>query len=383
MNYFKRKLQRLPVHEWAEFGFLLCFVGGFLDAYTYLTRGGVFANAQTGNLILLVIGLARGDGVTALRYLFPILVFCLGVFASQLFLHLGKKRHHDFSGHAVILLTEIVVLVLVGFLPVQIPDAVVNALISFVAAIQYDNFRRMEGMAVATAFCTGNLRSATEQIFHSFTNRDTKPLFSALKYFLIIFGFLLGVFCGYFAATAFGGRSAFLAAAILLIPLLLLFVTQRPRKRLLQAQFEVRKLSAEELPEARELILETYIRFVAPDCTEEGKENFRSFIYDERLPVQADFYGVFDGNILQGALAVRKKTHICAFFVRNGEQGKGYGGALMRGFLKDSSAEELTVNASRYGKPVYEKFGFIATDIEQLKDGMRFTPMKLIRTDIR
>ena len=32
---------------------LLSVVGGYLDAYTYLCRGGVFANAQTGNIAAL------------------------------------------------------------------------------------------------------------------------------------------------------------------------------------------------------------------------------------------------------------------------------------------------------------------------------------------
>src|SRR5580658_6145873 len=34
-------------------GLLLAGVGGFLDAYTFVGRGGVFANAQTGNIVLL------------------------------------------------------------------------------------------------------------------------------------------------------------------------------------------------------------------------------------------------------------------------------------------------------------------------------------------
>ena len=40
-------------------GALLAVVGGFLDAYTYLLRGGVFANAQTGNIVLLGLNLAQ------------------------------------------------------------------------------------------------------------------------------------------------------------------------------------------------------------------------------------------------------------------------------------------------------------------------------------
>ena len=38
---------------------LLAIVGGFLDAYTYVARGGVFANAQTGNIVLFGLHLAE------------------------------------------------------------------------------------------------------------------------------------------------------------------------------------------------------------------------------------------------------------------------------------------------------------------------------------
>ena len=36
-----------PRHETLPPALLLAVVGGFLDTYTYFTRGGVFANAQT------------------------------------------------------------------------------------------------------------------------------------------------------------------------------------------------------------------------------------------------------------------------------------------------------------------------------------------------
>ena len=39
---------------------LLSLTGGMLDAYTYVQRGGVFANAQTGNIVKLGILLAQG-----------------------------------------------------------------------------------------------------------------------------------------------------------------------------------------------------------------------------------------------------------------------------------------------------------------------------------
>ena len=40
---------------------LLSVVGGYLDAYTYLCRGGVFANAQTGNIAALGFHIVDGQ----------------------------------------------------------------------------------------------------------------------------------------------------------------------------------------------------------------------------------------------------------------------------------------------------------------------------------
>ena len=67
---------------------LLAFVGGYLDAYTYITRDGVFANAQTGNMALMALRLARGEWADALHYLVPIAAFALGIFGVR------EARYH-------------------------------------------------------------------------------------------------------------------------------------------------------------------------------------------------------------------------------------------------------------------------------------------------
>ena len=36
-------------------GAILATVGGFLDAHTYICRGKVFANAETGNIVLNIV----------------------------------------------------------------------------------------------------------------------------------------------------------------------------------------------------------------------------------------------------------------------------------------------------------------------------------------
>ena len=49
----------------------LTLSGGFQDAYTYMGRGKVFANAQTGNIVLMATNFCEGDFAKALRYLLP------------------------------------------------------------------------------------------------------------------------------------------------------------------------------------------------------------------------------------------------------------------------------------------------------------------------
>ena len=37
---------------------VLAIAGGFMDTYSYICRGGVFANAETGNIVLMAINMA-------------------------------------------------------------------------------------------------------------------------------------------------------------------------------------------------------------------------------------------------------------------------------------------------------------------------------------
>lgn len=38
-----------------------CNTGGMMDAYSYIMRGHVFANAQTGNMLLFGVNLSEGN----------------------------------------------------------------------------------------------------------------------------------------------------------------------------------------------------------------------------------------------------------------------------------------------------------------------------------
>ena len=61
----------------------LTLSGGFQDAYTYIGRGKVFANAQTGNIVLLATNLCEGNFERVGHYLVPLLAFVAGVLFAE------------------------------------------------------------------------------------------------------------------------------------------------------------------------------------------------------------------------------------------------------------------------------------------------------------
>lgn len=72
------------VSESIRLGSILMFSGGFLDAYSYLVRGQVFATAETGNIALMGISLARGDLALAGRYLIPVAAYAAGDLSDRM-----------------------------------------------------------------------------------------------------------------------------------------------------------------------------------------------------------------------------------------------------------------------------------------------------------
>ena len=186
---------------------ILGFAGGFFDAYTYVARGKVFCNAQTGNLILMTIGLAGGEGLNALRYLVPVAFFILANFVGEAVYRLAKRKARRkgmpddterFLYHCGILAAEILLLTVVGGIPVSFTTVLPNALISSVAALQYHAFRDMNGVPLSTVFCTNNLRLLSGHLFSAAADKDKVSLKKAGKYLLLIACFFCGVAAGYF-----------------------------------------------------------------------------------------------------------------------------------------------------------------------------------------
>ena len=122
-------------------GLTVICAGGFMDAYSYLLHGHVFATGQTGNIVLLCMNLAEGAWLGVARYLVSICAFVLGVMLSRHILF----QVHDGRTHGMqrwVAIFEAVAFAAIALLPAWTPHLIVNSAISFCAAVSYENFRQ-------------------------------------------------------------------------------------------------------------------------------------------------------------------------------------------------------------------------------------------------
>lgn len=201
---------------------ILAAAGGFLDAYSYICRGHVFANAQTGNIVLLGIAVFNHDWLAFVKYLAPIVMFVLGIFTAEWI----RKHFVDslFHWRQYVILVESVVLAAAAFIPMGKYDIAANILISFVCSLQVESFRKVHGINFATTMCTGNIRTATENVFKYKNTGDIKFLDSALKIYGIIAFFIIGVIIGAGSSRFFGGFAVLAAVLLLISVFFLMFI---------------------------------------------------------------------------------------------------------------------------------------------------------------
>ena len=186
---------------------ILSFSGGLQDAYTYNTRGSVFANAQTGNVVLMSQNLMMGNWKNGMLYLLPLTAFAAGIFIAEQIENRYRRQ--------IILLIEIVMLGVVGFMPKEL-NMIANMMVSFSCAMQVQTFRKVHGYGYASTMCIGNLRSGTESLSRYLRNRDRESLAKALHFFGIILIFAIGAGIGGVLSNLFGIRTIWVSPILLL-----------------------------------------------------------------------------------------------------------------------------------------------------------------------
>ena len=227
------------IQEKLWFFALLIFAGGFYGGYTYSLRGQVFANAQTANLVMMMLSIGKGNWGRALYSLAPFSAYLFGVGLSEYLRQ--KKSGEENKGQEnrslenrrlenkslekkispgkqsieeKLLLFEALICFLLGIMPASWPDQFCQLSLSFICAMQFNIFRKAEGIPMATTFCTNHIRQMgchlTEAIF--FQNEESRKM--AKSHGLMLVAFSLGVLTAVLLAKFFGLYCIFAMTAL-------------------------------------------------------------------------------------------------------------------------------------------------------------------------
>ncbi|MFF8866107.1 YoaK family protein [Streptomyces sp. NPDC015139] len=221
----------LPTDRSVRLGILLALVGGGLDAYTFISRGGVFANAQSGNVVLMGVAAAQRHWWEALGHLPAVVAFLAGVLVAET---LRRPRVAAFLRRpaCVAMVLECVVLAVVGLIPASAPDALVTVLIAFMASVQMSTFRTLVDTVYNSTMTTGNLRSAMQNAYEAVVGRSADARRRARHFAAVVLAFLAGAFGGGWLTFQWGVHAVWAACVVLAAGLALFVHDERMARRL-------------------------------------------------------------------------------------------------------------------------------------------------------
>lgn len=195
---------------------------GYLGGFTYNLRGGVFCNAQTGNLLFLAMALGKGDFLRALYFLIPLGAYIAGAIISE---WLPEKVNglHILRWDTILIMVEIIAIFILGLLPESAPFQIAQVTINFLCSMQYNTFRQAQHVPMATTFCTNHVRQIGIHLVKWKQDPSSDTRNRILFHILMLSSFV----CGCILATVFSrfwlGKSVWGACILLGIIWIALF----------------------------------------------------------------------------------------------------------------------------------------------------------------
>lgn len=204
-------------HEDRMVGLLLTFIGGGMDAYTYIHYG-AFASAQTGNIVLAIIQAFDGEWSSVGKKCLSTLFFFIGILLAKFLIDYFQKKQ-IYHWRLFVLYYEAVLFFLVSLKVINVYPAFVTVLISFSAAIQWVTFDKIDGKAYTNLFTTGNLKGVATNFYDFLKTRETKAKENFLHYLRVVLAFVFGAIVSVACFHLIGSK------AILLISLLFILLS--------------------------------------------------------------------------------------------------------------------------------------------------------------
>ena len=147
----------------------------------------------------------------------------------------------------------------------------------------------------------------------------------------------------------------------------------------------IKPLSKSHIQAAMDLVWRVFCEFEAPEYSDEGIAEFKRFIDEAPQNEQLLLWGCFIEDNIVAVISIRQPCHIALLFVDKKYHRRGIARSLFTTVLKNKAVTKghkaVTVNSSPYAVEAYRRLGFVATDTEQLTNGIRYYPMSFPLND--
>jgi uncharacterized membrane protein YoaK (UPF0700 family) len=192
---------------------LATLTGGAMDAWVYSALSHVFANAQSGNIVLMGVALAGGDVARAATHMPSFLAFVAGAFASRLS---GESRKRNrLNSRNVRLGLECVMLVALGLFANRMADRAVTACVRLIAGVQITSLSHIGSWSFNTAMTTGNLRAGLSALAKALTGSAEEWPHAGTMLLVLCFTFGVAAAGGAWLTPRLGGATLVAVAALI------------------------------------------------------------------------------------------------------------------------------------------------------------------------
>ena len=218
------EMKQVPFFEKAQFLIGITLLGGYVNTYAFIARGGNMVSFHTGNQIRCGMSLAYGNLSDFIFYLMPILMCFAGVCLSEILKWAFKKS--DWRLNTMLL--EAVTLLIVGLLPTSM-NVVASYSLSVLAGTHFCVFRSWEGSAHNSTIGTGNLRNLA-QLFCKAVTGGSAAKAKFFRYFCVFMSFPTGAFLGTWITERIGNYGIWPLSALMFVWSMIYYVQTKRAK---------------------------------------------------------------------------------------------------------------------------------------------------------
>lgn len=187
--------------------FNMAIIGGFMGAYAIINHCDLFGSAQTTNLITIAMNLVGRKDSDWLIRIFGLFVYMAGLASTVVLPHRFPKWNLKIYS----IVTDAVVLVLVGLLPINLNHFAALYPLFFAASIQWCSFKGADGYVSSNIFSTNNLRQFTTAFAEYFCTGSTDALHKGKFFGKMLFFYHIGVAFCFLTCQVMGTKASWIA----------------------------------------------------------------------------------------------------------------------------------------------------------------------------